>query len=296
MHLDGDWSSYASHVSWHIGRAFDAKPFLRVSGLLRREAGGRNLRRRSSIAIDDDLLVDIGPDIATASFDHGVCLAGIGVCLLTHAHEDHFDPEFLMARHEDYGTVVARDMILAGSIDTLRAIDEDLDGRCAYGSIFDQDTRRALKIDPLKVEALKKQVIGKYRITGYPANHGSVKGALLYAIEQGQRAIFYGTDTSVLPEHVWEQLLRARTQFDLLILDHTYGIGFDVSPPDHLASVDVIGHVNRFRRSGLLKTNAQVYATHISHEGYLEHDEMDRYAASHGYRVAFDGLSLAFDR
>ena len=261
-----------------------------------RRAGGRNLRRRSSIAINEDLLVDIGPDIATASFDHGVCLAGIGVCLLTHAHEDHFDPEFLMARHEDYGTVVARDMILAGSVDTLRAIDEDLAGRCAYGSIFDQDTRRFLKIDLMIVEPFRKQVIGKYRITGYPANHGVVKGALLYAIEQGQHAIFYGTDTSVLPEHVWEQLLFARTQFDLLILDHTYGIGFDVSPPDHLASVDVIGHVDRFRRSGLLKNNAQVYATHISHEGYLEHDELDRYAASHGFRVAFDGLSLAFDR
>ena len=260
-----------------------------------RRAGGRNLRRRSSIAIDDDLLVDIGPDIATASFDHGVCLAGIGVCLLTHAHEDHFDPEFLMARHEDYGTVVARDMILAGSIDTLRAIDEDLDGRCAYGSIFDQDTRRALKIDPLKVEALKKQVIGKYRITGYPANHGSVKGALLYAIEQGPHAIFYGTDTSVLPEHIWEHLVFTGTRFDLLILDHTYGIGFDVSPPDHLASVDVIGHVARFRQSGLLKDRAQAYATHISHEGYLEHDELDRYAASNGYRIAFDGLSLTID-
>ena len=255
----------------------------------------RTFARRSSIAINEDLLVDIGPDIATASFDHGVYLAGIEVCLLTHAHEDHLDPEFLMARHDDYGTVVAKDMVLAGSIDTLRAIDTDLAGRCAYGRIFDRQNQRALKIDPLKVEAFKKQVIGKYRITGYPANHGTVKGVLLYAIERGPHAIFYGTDTSILPEHVWEQLLFAGTRFDLLILDHTYGIGFDISPPDHLASIDVIGHVDRFRRSGLLKTNAQVYATHISHEGYLEHDKLDRYAAANGYRIAFDGLSLTID-
>ena len=260
-----------------------------------RRAGGKNLRRRSSIAIDDDLLVDIGPDIATASFDHGVSLAGIEVCLMTHAHEDHFDPEFLMARHKDYGTVLANETILAGSVDTLRSIEEDLDGRCTYGSIFDRQTQRALKIDLLALEPYRKQAVGEYCITGYPANHGVVKGALLYAIEQGQRAIFYGTDTSVLPEHVWEQLLRARTRFDLLILDHTYGIGFDVSPPDHLASVDVIGHVDRFRRSGLLKDNGLVYATHLSHEGYLEHDELDRYATANGYRIAFDGLSLTID-
>jgi len=58
------------------------------------------------------VLVDIGPDIATASFEHGVSLAGISICLLTHAHEDHFDPEFIMSRHEEYGTVVAQELLL----------------------------------------------------------------------------------------------------------------------------------------------------------------------------------------
>lgn len=260
-----------------------------------RRAAGKNLRRRSSIAINDDLLVDIGPDIATASFAHDVSLTDIRVCLLTHAHADHFDPEFLMSRHEEYATVVAQEMLITGSSDTLRSIDEVLGERCGYGSIFNQDTQRALKINLLTVEPFKTQVIGDYRFTGYPANHGAEKGCLLYAIEQGQHAIFYGTDTSALSEQVWDHLLLAGTQFDLLVLDHTYGIGFDVSPPDHLASVDVIGHVDRFRRSGLLKDNAAAYATHISHEGCLEHDELDEYAAAHGYRIAFDGLSLSFD-
>jgi len=107
--------------------------------------------------------------------------------------------------------------------------------------------------------------------------------------------IFYGTDTSVLSDQVWQHLILQGTQFDLLVLDQTYGIGFDASPPDHLAAVDVIGHVDRFRRSGLLKDNAKAYATHISHEGYIEHDELDEYAEEHGYRVAFDGLTLSFD-
>lgn len=260
-----------------------------------RRAGGKNLRKRSSIVVNDDLMVDFGPDIASASFEFGIGLAGIEVCLMTHAHEDHFDPEFLMARHEDYGTVLDRNMILAGSIDTLRSIDDDLSRRCRYGSIFDRQAQRALGIDLLPLEPFEDRVIGNYRVTGYPANHGTVKGALLYVIEQGRQAIFYGTDTSVLPEHVWEHLLLAGTRFDLLILDHTYGVGIDVSPPDHLAAVDVITHVDRFRRSGLLKDNARVYATHISHEGYLEHEELDAYAAANGYRVAFDGLSLTID-
>ena len=258
-----------------------------------RRARGKNLRRRSSIIVNDDLLVDVGPDVVSASFDHDVCLTGIDVCLMTHAHEDHYDPEFLMSRHENYGTVVAKDMVLAGSIDTLRSIDEDLSRRCRYGSIFDRQAGQALKIDTVILEPYRKQTLEKYSITGYPANHGTVKGALLYAIEQGPHALFYGTDTSILSEHVWEHLISAGTRFDLLVVDHTYGVGIDASPPDHLASVDVIKHVDRFRRSGLLKDGAQAYATHISHEGYLEHDVLDRYAAANGYRIAFDGLSLA---
>ena len=103
-----------------------------------RRAAGKNLRKRSSIAINDDLLVDIGPDIATASFAHDVSLTDISVCLLTHAHADHFDPEFLMSRHEEYATVVAQEMLLAGSSDALRSIDEILGERCGYGSIFAQ--------------------------------------------------------------------------------------------------------------------------------------------------------------
>ena len=259
-----------------------------------RRVGGKNLRRRSSITINDEVLVDIGPDIATASFDYDVSLTGISVCLLTHAHEDHFDAEFIISRHDEYATIVAQDMLLAGSIDALRSIDTILGRRCSYGSIFDQETQRALKVNLLTVEPFETQVVGDYRFTGYPANHGTEKGCLLYSIEQGQHAIFYGTDTSILSERVWEHLLRQGTQFDLLVLDHTYGIGFDASPADHLASVDVIGHVDRFRRNGLLKDNAKAYATHISHEGYMEHDELDEYAEAHGYRVAFDGLALSF--
>ena len=107
--------------------------------------------------------------------------------------------------------------------------------------------------------------------------------------------MFYGTDTSVLSEEVWEHLLLLGIRYDLLVLDHTYGIGFDSRPADHLGSGDVVAHGDRFRESGLLKDNGIVYATHISHEGNLEHDELDEYAGRRGYRVAFDGLRLVLD-
>ncbi|MDA3845661.1 MAG: hypothetical protein PF505_03825, partial [Vallitaleaceae bacterium] len=61
---------------------------------------------------------------------------------------------------------------------------------------------------------------------------------------------------------------------------------------DHLAAKDFIEHVKRFRNIGLLRETGQVYASHISHEGIMEHSKYDEYAESQGYRIAFDGLSI----
>ena len=245
--------------------------------------------------INDDLLVDIGPDIVSASFEYGLSLAGVCLCLQTHPHEDHLDTGYIISRHPDYGTVVTGDLLLVGSGETLNAVDEMVRSTSEYGSIFDPGTQSALRLRPMSLAPFETCTAGNYRVTGYPANHGFDQGYLLYAIEQGNHAVFYGTDTSILSEEVWDHLQRQHTRFDVVILDHTYGIGLDSRPADHLASRDVIAHAGRFRESGLLKENGAVYATHLSHEGNLDHDELDEYAREHGYRVAFDGLRLGFE-
>ncbi len=257
-----------------------------------RRVGGKNLRRRSSLVINDDLLVDIGPDIAAASFQHQISLAGIGICLQTHPHADHLDIGFLLSRHAEYGTEVSGDLLLAGSDETLHAIDEFVTQQSAYGSIFDSETQSALKLKLLSLTPFEAYSIDGYHITGFPASHGNDQGFLLYSIVQGDHAVFYGTDTSVLSEEVWERLQLERLRYDAVILDHTYGIGFESRPADHLASKDVTAHADRIRECGLLKDNGLVYATHLSHEGNLEHDELDEYARNCGYRVAYDGLRL----
>lgn len=244
------------------------------------------------MVINDELLVDIGPDIATASFEHDICLAGIGICLQTHTHADHLDVEFILSRHADYGTEVAGELLLVASVETLQSINRLVRQRSDYGSIFDPDTQAALRIGLEPVTPFETISVGDYRVTGYPANHGNNQGFLLYSIAQGDHAVFYGTDTSVLFDEVWDHLQIERTVYDVVILDHTYGIGHGSRPADHLASKDVIAHANRFRENGLLKDNGVVYATHLSLEGSLEHDELDEYAREHGYRVAYDGLRL----
>lgn len=242
--------------------------------------------------INDDLLVDIGPDIATASFQHRISLSGIGICLQTHPHADHLDIGFILSRHAEYGTTVSGELLLVGSVETLHAINALVNQQSAYGSIFDPKTQSVLKLKIQSLTPYEAYRMGDYRVTGYPANHGNDQGFHLYSIVREDHAVFYGTDTSVLFEEVWEHLHRARIRYDLVILDHTYGIGFESRTADHLASKDVAAHADRFRENGLLKDDGVVYATHLSHEGYREHDALDEYAREHGYRVGYDGLRL----
>ena len=79
-------------------------------------------------------------------------------------------------------------------------------------------------------------------------------------------------------------------QFDVVILDHTYGK--DQVGTDHLSADEVIEHARRLRADGVLKPNGRVFATHIAHEGNPPHPELVAFAKQHGYEVAHDGLIL----
>jgi phosphoribosyl 1,2-cyclic phosphate phosphodiesterase len=46
------------------------------------------------------------------------------------------------------------------------------------------------------------------------------------------------------------------------------------------------------RDEKLLKENARILATHISHEGNPIHSEMVEYGKKYGYEIAYDGLVI----
>ena len=72
-----------------------------------RALGGSSLRKRSALLVNDDLLIDLGPDIMAASQMHGIPLVNVQYCLQTHPHADHLDLSHLLSRSPDYGVVGA---------------------------------------------------------------------------------------------------------------------------------------------------------------------------------------------
>jgi phosphoribosyl 1,2-cyclic phosphodiesterase len=251
--------------------------------------GGRNFRKKSAILINDDLLIDIGPDIPNAFCEYKIDSSLIKTILQTHAHEDHFDPELLIARNAEYGSKIENEILFAASQGTLDLIDQKI-MQFGYGSIFDKNLQEALKIKIEQIEPFTEYCFRDYSVIGFPANHDKENESLIFSINTNTGSIFYGTDTSILDERIWEYLKSNNFRFDILILDHTYGIGFNST--DHLGNDDFIKHIQRFQSDGLLKSNCRILGTHISHEGIKCHDDFKDYTSKNEYELAFDGLEL----
>jgi phosphoribosyl 1,2-cyclic phosphodiesterase len=255
-----------------------------------RALGGTSLRKRSAALVNDDLLLDLGPDVMVAAQIHGRPLTGVRYCLQTHAHADHFDPSHLLSRSPGYGVVGAPLLHLYASRGTLEAAARLLERDCAPQGLFHPEVGERLNLELHPVEALRPFTAGPYRVIAFPAVHDPVVEPLLYAISDGERSLFYGTDTAALPEEWWSALHASGLRFDLVVLDHTYGP--DEPGSDHLSAHQVAEHAARMRKEGLLADDARVLATHIAHEGNPVHPKLAEFAARHGYEVAYDGLTI----
>ena len=260
-----------------------------------RELGGPSLRKRSSALVNDDLLIDLGPDVIAASNLHGRPLTRVRTCLQTHAHADHLDVSHLLSRSPAYDVVGALRLHFYASAGTLRyaarIFARDLDG----ADLLDPQVGDRLNLTIHQIEAGQTFTAGKYRVTAFPANHDPSVESLLYAIEAKDAALFYGLDTAALPESTWRALRdhRPKLRFDLVVWDHTYGP--DEPGTDHLNAHQVIEHVARMRAAGLMSDRARAFASHISHPGNPVHPELSAFAAQHGYEIAYDGLTIQIE-
>lgn len=255
-----------------------------------RALGGPSLRKRSAALVNDDLLIDLGPDIMAASQMHGRPLTGVRYCLQTHGHADHLDPSHLLSRSPGYGVTSAPRLHFYASRATAEVAARLLEPDVTPASLFDPAVGETLNLEIHIVEPLQPFSVGGYRAIGFPTDHDDSVEPLLYSIEGGGRTLFYGTDTAPLPERIWEGFHRHTLRFDLVILDHTYGP--QKEGPGHLSAAQFLEQAARMRAEGLLAEGAKLVATHIAHDGNPAHPELVEFARANGYEVAYDGWTV----
>ncbi len=253
-----------------------------------RALGGPSIRHRAAAIVNDDLLLDFGPDLVASSASLGLPLTNVRYVLVTHFHSDHFDPSNLLIRSRAYGVSEPPPLAVYGSAYTLRRGSTTFVRDLAGYELFTSEAARDLDLDYHPVEPFAPFDAGPYRVIAFPAAHD--EGAVVWAISRDGRTILYATDTKTLPEATWRGFRDQGLRFDVVMLDHTYGDVDDMR--GHLTAREVAAHVERFRAEGLLAEGGRVFGTHISHESAPPHPELSELAGRLGYEIAYDGLRV----
>jgi phosphoribosyl 1,2-cyclic phosphate phosphodiesterase len=256
-----------------------------------RVQGGASLRKRSAALINDDLLLDFGPDVIAAAQMHGVPLTRVRYCLLTHEHADHLDTFNFSARLDACGPSGIPSLDFYASAGALRVASARLDPGLPPRGLLDPTAADRFRVNAHAVAPFETFDVGPYRVSSFLANHGSGSIVpLVYVVEQDGRRIFYCTDTGPLPEETLQALAKLPGPLHIVALDHTCGL--KPTLPGHLNLDLFVEQLARLRRNGILADDARVFAHHIGHHSNPSHPELVEHVARYGYAVAFDGLSL----
>ncbi|MBR4960058.1 MAG: MBL fold metallo-hydrolase [Clostridia bacterium] len=253
-----------------------------------RRNGGKDFRKRSSVVINGDLLIDLGPDSVTACFQYGVDISGIRYLLQTHAHADHFDAGIFATRHRDYAAADSVHLDVFCSEGTFRNMDKWVRSQEPSYDLYDEQIRRAMHFDYHPVSKNKTITFGDYTVHAIDSLHDPGEEALVYVVSHKSTHILYGTDLLQFDDEAWEILGKYR--LSAVFLDQTYGKGCNAG--GHTDAGMAAQYVSRMRKMGVIDGNTQVFATHLSHEGNDIHHVMEEAAQKHGYHIAYDGMTV----
>ncbi len=245
-----------------------------------RRLGGKNLRRRTSYRLGDNIQIDWGPDTLAASIALGLDMATLTDLVVTHAHEDHFTPYELYYRRPGFSQVPEDSLLTVhGSAQVEQAL------RKALGDDDALFRLRYRRIEAYHEYAITPQV----QVTALPATHAQdTGGAYNYLLGIEGRNLLIGHDTGWWYDDVWDFL--GRCELHTVIMDCTSVRLFQRG--GHLGAPDVVAVRQELSARGALHPDCHFLVNHFSHNGEWLHAEIEEFLAPHGIEVCYDGLCL----
>lgn len=255
-----------------------------------RQASGKSIRMMCSAMIDDELLIDLGPDISGACLRFGIDLASVRWVLQTHSHGDHLLALHASARAASWAAKNAQPMEWFLNKAGIDVVLEGNSKSIAKMSMAIDDNAPA-ELTLTTINPWQELEFGPYRVLTIPANHASAPNPMLFAIQKGNRRVLYGSDTSALPDDVWPQVAERGWTFDVVILDHNDGFAKPKSAT-HMGSEAVLAEMDIMRSLGIVNENTRLLGSHIAHHSAGTHEVESSQARALGYDIAFDGLII----
>ncbi len=229
------------------------------------------IRGQTAVLVQEDLLLDCGPEVPRAASRGGHCLASVRHLLLTHAHPDHTGPAALLwrswAQRREPLDLIGPPAALAACADWIGPTDP---------------------VRQVPVAPGERRRVGRYDLRVLAANHPD--GAVLYDLAlahpapDGPSRILYATDTGPLPASTRESVRGAG--YAVVLLELTGG------GEAHLDGDTFPRQLAALRRLGAVTAATRVIAVHLGHRN-PPGPELARRLAAWGAEALPDGAVVA---
>lgn len=247
-----------------------------------RQLGGKNIRTRSQALIDDELLVDFGPDTYMHALQYHINLTEIKNVLITHCHQDHFYIDDLLTRAVPFGNVT----------DVMNVYGNDMFSALYHHNVVTRgingNTDKVLHVVELK--EYQKADVGGYQVIPLIADHNPKEKCFIYIICREGKTLLYANDTGYFLDEVWEFIKPYR--FDLVSLDCNH---IEMPVYNNHMSIPCCQKVReRLHDMGCISKETVCVLTHFSHNHGGMQKELEELTKGMGFIVAYDGLELEF--
>lgn len=250
------------------------------------ENGGKDIRRRTSYLIDDDTLVDFGPDAFYQVMNFNIDLTRIKRILFTHSHSDHLNTVELKWRREGF-SVVSRNIKIFGNKNVIRKIE-----------MLTKQTFESLKIEPHEIRAGNKITEDGLEIYPIEALHclemKKMEKALNYVIGRNGKYILIANDTGWWTEKSWKKIQDFK--LDAAVIECTMGLNplYVNFRNGHLGANASVEFRDNLLELGVITKKTPVLVNHFSHNGKCLQADFCKFFNPKGIKVAYDGLTINF--
>lgn len=248
-----------------------------------RQFGGKEVRTRTGVLINDELMIDFSPDISANSVKYGINLSKIKDLLITHSHEDHFYVDDLVQRSQYNITNIG------DGVEVLNVY--------ANENVINQCRKRFIECEQentVNLVCLQDRIpifIDKYKVTPLATNHicSSKEQSLGFLIECTGNTYLHYYDSGEMLESCINYLEENNIKLDVLAIDCTYSV-LKERYCGHLNFEQDVELVDKLRGKGIVMPHTKIVLSHISH--LISHENLEQKCLGTDFIPAYDGMEI----
>lgn len=254
-----------------------------------RALGGKLVRTRTDFMIDEENIIDFGPDVYLQCVNAGVDLLKLKNIFLTHFHEDHLSVDNLI--------MIKNDVKIYANQNAIDLVKQALPIYKIQGWADAPDYFK--HIEWVAIEPFKTFRTGGLTVTPVLAAHkGYAKGEMGYnyvITNKENKTFLYAADTGYYSDETFEFLKKSGVKLDHVVMECCYGT-FEQPKfaGGHLDFGNLHLMLKRFKEIGVMSSETPIYLTHICHLNTLESDKITEMFKEFGFNVTagYDGMKI----